>query len=416
MKLSKESIVLYSVSLLKGHETTDREFRKEQLAMALGISPRTLDLYLGHLKDKGLVNRMKKRYIKDLGSTTIITGDGRKQVQNVHRMMRNLLLTEKRHNVPSCMDLGSVMEQIADPMDKVFFLSLYNHHKYFDLPLFFRTMRMSKDDTNLLNIFKSMEPKDGASGHQSFVESFHNASLFGELNMDQFAGEEWDTDNIDAMIILAQAKIRSGKFEDAAMIHEYLLGSAIHLTQNQWFMIKIDQSLCLRKSGREEEALELLERLEEMVDNRLYLAFIKQRKGMMLFFRGNREEGLNLLDSAVRSFSTFGLPIFISIALNNRGVARFVMKEYDVAKNDWMKARRYANEAKSIYAEALILPNMADIAIMEGKFDLARKHLDKADSIFKMLKDLEGEAVIMFNMALLKLEMGDLEDAISLFR
>ncbi|MGA1848540.1 MAG: tetratricopeptide repeat protein, partial [Thermoplasmatota archaeon] len=41
---------------------------------------------------------------------------------------------------------------------------------------------------------------------------------------------------------------------------------------------------------------------------------------------------------------------------------------------------------------------------------------DKADSIFKMLKDLEGEAVIMFNMALLKLEMGDLEDAISLFR
>ncbi len=414
--MNKESIILYSISLILDNDINKDDTRKEQLASALGISPRTLDLYLGKLSGKGYLERKKKWYIKDLRSTITITIDGRKELNNTENEISTLMLTENRHNVPYCMNLKNVKNTMREPLDRIFFLALFNHNKFFDLPLFLQTIKISKEDTHPLNILETLVPGSGRIKRKSFVESFHNASLFGILDMKLFSTDEWRREDIDALIILAEAKIRGGKLEDARMIHDHLLNLERSLSQNQWFIIKIGQVMSLKKSGAKEEAIELLDQLERMVDNRVYSAHIRARKAMILFFSGKREEGRTLLDSAIKSFSAFGLPIFLAMAHNNRGVIRFIQEDMDGAEQDWIKTRRYAREAKSTYAEAIVLPNLADIAIKSGEFGLARTHLEKAMAIFESLHDQEGMAIIEFNHALMKVEMGDIQNALDRFR
>ena len=85
------------------------------------------------------------------------------------------------------------------------------------------------------------------------------------------------------------------------------------------------------------------------------------------------------------------------------------MEDFDEAERDWIKARKSAREAKSEFAEGKVLPNLADIAMKSGKYDLSRSYLDKSAEIFKKYNDYEGIAIVEFNHALLCAELKDIE-------
>jgi tetratricopeptide (TPR) repeat protein len=326
-----------------------------------------------------------------------------------------MLLTEKRHNIPTCMTVRNLLKRMSDPMDKAFFLAVYNHNKYFDLPMFLQTMKLSREDTNPLTIFANLEEIQNSRRGESSAESFYNASLFGNIDRKLLTSDDWSGKDIDALIILAEAKIRRGELEDAKLIHEYLLDQVVDLTQNQWFIINLDQAKIMEKAKSVDDAICHLEHLEKMVDDRMHSALIKVRKGWYLFIKGEREKGLDLLDSAINSFSKFGVPLFLSMAHNNRGVSRFIMEDFEGAEEDWLKTRKFAREAKSEYCEGIVLPNLADIYMKAGRFDKARESLDRSRAILEKIQDLEGLALVDLNEALLKVEMGDIDGAIEIY-
>jgi len=416
MKIEKGMMVLYAISILKGDPSDSKVYTKDHLASALGISPNTLDLYLTKLNGNGEIVRIKKKYVRDSRRTTEITQKGSATLRDIQGTIDNLLLTEERHNIPSCMELSTILARIPDPLEKVFFLALYNQNKYFDLPMFLNTLRLSKEETNILNIFCDLDPNPCGTRSESFAESFFNASLYGNIDKELLDADLWRKEDIDALMILAQAKTRMGRFEDAKMIHEHLLSSRTDLTQNQWFTIKMDQAMMFIKAGDMERARGLLETVLPSIENKVYIAFARMVKAFVMFYLGDKERSNELFRSSIGSFSTFGLPLFLSLAHNYRGVCAFMDDDFTAAERNWTKARKYAREAKSEFAEAKILPNLAHIAMKKEKFELARTLLKRSYDIFRSYHDYEGMAVVEFNMALLKIDTGDLEGALDHFR
>lgn len=411
MKLSKEDLVLYSIYLISKDGRPDQNYRKEQLANALGISDSTLNLYMTRLKSDGLINRTKKKFAPDIRGTADLTQEGTRRVMQIDSMIDAMVLTEERHNIPSCIEVRTILMKINDLMERIFFLGLYTQNKYFDLPMFLNTMKVSREDTTLLNIFSNIDANPCGTRHESFVETFFNASLYGEIDKDIITSDIWRKEDIDALIILAEAKLRMGKFEDCSMILNHLLTDRTDLNYNQWFIIKIDQVHLHRKQNRDEEAMSILDDMLMMVDNRICASIVKMNKATLLFFMGDRKDYPELYRSAISSFGIHGLSLFLSMTHNVRGVTFFILERYEEAESDWIKARRYAREARSEFAEAKVMPNLADIAMKKGKFDLSKGYLKRAYDIFSSYNDYEGLAIVEFNYALLYIEMRDLDKA-----
>ncbi len=415
MKVDKESIVLYSLHIVR-HEDGEREYRKEQIANAMGVAPNTFDLYLYRLVKRGLINRKKKRYQKDINKTITFTTDGFEEIERIEKTVDKLLLTTERHNISNMIKVQTILNRIKDPLEKVFFLSLYQKVKYFDLPMYLKTLRVAKMDINIVDIFSDLEVRSEEKTRLSFVESFYNTCLYGGAREGLSMEDVWKENDTNTLLVLAEANLRQGKIDEAREIHRYILDMRKDMTQNQWFKIQIDQAQALRKEGKMEEAVSHLDEVNKMTENKIFLAYLKGIKSMILANTGEHDKALELYHSAISSLNKFGLPILLSITHNNRGVNYFLMRRYEDAEKDWIKARRYAKDAGSHYGEAIVLPNLADIAVRGGKFDLADSYLKRARSIFEETSDYEGFAIVEFNYAIFYLFKGDIDKALECFK
>ena len=416
MKIGKEALVLYSIHLIVGEESHGGPYTTLHLSGAMGISESTLDLYLSRLTKRGLITRKKLRYEKDIGRKIFLTDSGREEVGKVEELLGSLLLTTERHLVPTCIRVVGILEKIPDPLERIFFLSVYDKNKRFDLPMFLETLRLSKQEINLIHILADRGMDSGGTGRTTFIEAFFNTSLYGDLEKDILERDIWKEKDIDALLILAEAKQRSGQFQESLSLHEYILSPRFKITQNQWFKARIDQAQTHRKMGDTDESLRILDEVLDQVDDKIYLAYAKEVKAKVYSHMGEYERAIELFRSSIGAFKTFGLPLMLSIAINNRGVLYFSMNEFDLAEKEWIKARRLAKEARSDFAEAIVLPNLADLAARSGNFDLSKNYLSRAYGIFEGLGDVEGLAAVEFNLSLMYLEMRNDEEAVSHFK
>mgnify|MGYP001414941286 FL=1 len=341
MKLKKDQLVLFTLGLVKESKAKSREFNIEIISSALGIGRKTLDLYMTKLSKKGYIERIKKKYANDVRSRYEITRKGESELEDIQEILGNLLLTEDRHNIPICYTVAEILERIPDPMEKIFFLTLYNQNKYFDLPSFLDMLKLSKEETGLINIFCDLDGTDCGTRKESFIESFFRSSLYGNVNTEMLTSDTWSKEDIDALIVLAESRLRMGKLEDTKLIHNYLLSPEVDLTQNQWFLVMIDWSQLLYREGKLKETVEHLDQVIEMVDNKIYISFARMIKAINQFQLGDREEYQDLFDSSIKSFKTFGLPLFLSISYNNRGVCNFMNDDFEKAERDWNKSINY---------------------------------------------------------------------------
>lgn len=412
MKLDRESLVLYAINLIAEMPEEKRVHSKDRLTSAMGISDSTLDLYMSRLSSKGFLTRKRLKYKSDILSNSSITETGMEELKKVQRTIDGLLLTEERHNIPSCIQVSTILGRINEPLEKIFFLSLYTQNRFFDLPMVLNTFKISKEQTNLLNAFCDMQPNPCGIRNESFVETYFNTSHYGKIDKEMLKSDTWKRDDIDALLVLAKAKQKMGKLEEVRMIHEYLLTNRTDLTQNQWFIIKTDQLSILRKDRKYDEFMVMIDDLMDSIDNKIYIAFLKMLKGQALFMSGDRKEYKEYYRSAISSFNSFALPLFLGITYNGRGVVNFIAENYKEAEEDWLKARKYGKEAKSEYLEAKVLPNLADINMRRGNFKVAISQLNKAKKIFTDYSDYDGIANVELNLALLELEKKNLEKAL----
>ncbi|MGA1821793.1 MAG: tetratricopeptide repeat protein [Thermoplasmatota archaeon] len=416
MKIDRESQVMYGVHLLLGVDDYSRGHDKQELSNALGISSNTLDLYLAHLSKRDLINRKKSRYQKEIRQIIKLTEEGAKEVQKIESDINKLLLTNERHNIPNCINVTDILSRIPDPLAKIFFLAVYNKYKSFDLPMFLETLRISKQDVNIINLFPGSEGSYSDTGRIPLIESIFKTCFYGDIDCEILDTDVWGEKDIDAFLVVAEARLKQGKLKDAEMIYDYILSPKLEITQNQWFIARLGMVNILRRQGKFDEALEQLDEIHDMVDDSVYQAFIKENKALIYTITYQNQKSMDMFKRSIASFTTHGLPLMLSIAYNNRGTCYFRMEDYQNAEKDWIKARKFAKKAQSAYCEAAILCNLSDTTAMKGKIDLAVKYLNKAFKIFKEIPDYEGMASVYYNFSLLYLESGQLENALENFR
>ncbi|MGA1872143.1 MAG: tetratricopeptide repeat protein [Thermoplasmatota archaeon] len=415
MSILKEELALFSLCLLKDLEGEGVPYTKEQLAMAMDISESTLALYMSNLRRKGLIDRHKKKYAVDVRETYSITPEGRKENEKILKRIDSEYLTPERHNIEAMMPISTVLKRILDPLERIFFLSLYTGLKYFDLPLYLETMRTARQDSTMVNALADLSGEEGIE-ETPVAETFFCSCFYGDIDIEELQrGSSYGT-NINALLIIAEASYKQGRLNEALAIYDHILTPPMKTSQGQWLIARAGKALVLSKRGDIEDSLELLDETGALVGNKILRTFALQVKARILSTTDRMEESMNLFDSVIRSFSTFKIPLLLAIAHNNRGILYFRMKENEKAEKDFLKSRKHLNESRREYLFGPLYTNLAGIELRKGNLEKAEEYLDRSVEAYMILNDLEGVSYVDFTRSLVFVERDEREKALKLLR
>ena len=414
MGFRKEEIVLYAVDSLSRIDTDDLTFSRKQLAKALDVSIRTLDLYFTILSKKGLIERIKKHYQKDIRDSVKITRKGWEGVERITQRISKEQLTPQRHNITTMIPLETIMDRIRDPLERIFFLSLFSRLKRFDLPLYLETIRTSKAENNIVKLIQEME--EGDIEELPVAETFFQTCFYGLSESRRVLDQGSKKQDPGTLLIVAEASFRRGNYDYARMIYEYLLSGKISITQYQWTIASINLAFLKFKEGSPEEALGELDEIIAVNDNKILNAYIIQMKARVLAASWRHEEALELYTTALNSFKNFGLPLLQAITYNNRGIVYFRKKDLEKAEEEWKRCRKLARKIKAPFVEGCACINLASIERIKGNYEVSAGYLDTFKDFFKDIGDLESLAYLDFNYSLLYLDMKEKEKALEHFK
>lgn len=416
MKISRKDLVLVGLDLLLDKDGFAVSYTKDDLALALDIEPSTLGDYLTALKKSEFIEKSNRKYVKDLNDVVTLTEKGKEQIEIIREGIELLVMTPEHHNIPSIIKVSLILDRLKDPLEKLFFLSVYLANREFDLFMFLEAIRVSRADSNIINLFSDMEVEEKRPSRIPFIVTFSKTSFHGGLNEDIMNKDGWTEKDPNNILVIAEVDQKQGRLNDAMTYYDLLLSPGYKLTQNQWFLAKMGKVHTYRKMGDTKKALKILEDTTEITENRMFNAYCKQVKALIFSMLGQFDDSLKLYNSSIRSFHSYGLPLMLSIAYNNRGTLYYRMEDYENALDDWKKARRFASEAKSEYCESAIVGNLADIFARKGDFKKALSYLNKAEKNAKNMGDLEMTSSIFYNYALVYVLMKDINRAVDAFK
>ncbi len=416
MRVSRDELVLLGLDLILEEKELGGRYTKDDLSLALDIKLKSLNDYVTRLKKAGLINTVQKKFVKDIATLITFSEKGKDRVGILWESVDRFVLTPEHHNIPSIIKVRTILDRLRDPLEKLFFLSVYSANTKFDLMTFLDVLKISISDSNIVNIFSEMDIEKEKPSHVPFIISFSKTSFHGGFNQKLLHKDAWSEKDPNIILVIAEAERRQGKLKDAKAYYEFLLSPNIKLTQNQWFLTRMGMVQTLSKMGETQKSLKLLDDTMAATNNKTFLAYCKQMKAIVFSILGKFDDSLKLYMSAIRSFHSYGLPLMLAIAYNNRGTLYYRMGDYENAEEDWKKARRFAKEARSEYCEAMIIMNLADISGLKGQFDLAFNYLNKSMKILEKFRDLGGVAMTYYNISLVFLIMKDLDKALENYR
>lgn len=411
MKINNPDLLLYFIHLNEKGDRIQRKYDKNEVARAFHIKPSSVGVYLSTLSRNNYIYRKKRHYTQYFLDPIQITNSGRERINTISNNLSSIIFTPERHSIQRCIKYEDLSKNFSDPLDTICLLSMYNKKYYFDLISFLSNINFAKDDSRIQNFFQKKEN----DSEKNFISALYNMSLYGDLkNVDYPINNQIDinSENINALIILAETESKKGNFDKAELLYQTLLSPDIKLSQYQWFLTNIGLINVYRKKENNKKVKEALDNFQKQTKDKVFLTYIKQMRALDLGIFGKYEESIKLFSSVINAFHNFGFPLLIDIGYANRGFIHFLNKKYDLAEEDWKTAKKYAIEANSKYSIGKNLGNLADIEILKGNFKTAEKFLNEAELIFKEVEDVEGLMMIAYNRGLFYLAKKDLKEAL----
>ena len=413
MALDRESRVLLSISMTKEYGKDGSVYKRRDLADAMDISPVTLErTYLSRLRSDGFIDIDKKVYSSEDLENIRITDKGEEKLKDIWSQLDEMTFTPQNHGIETYVKVVRILKLINNPLDRTFLLHLFSRIKSFDLLNLLESFQVRNNEISSLNIAKSLE----TGGRKAFVDHVYDTSIYSRKDLDPENLDDLANGRVDLLLTRADAYKRQGKLDQSREIYDYLLNHPEYCNENQVFISKIGLSHVLRIQDHVEDCLKLLDDVIENGIDRYKIAYAKQVKAYTFSQMGQYNDALKLFKSSLNSFRHFGFPLFLSIGYNNRGILHFKMEDYDSAEDDWFWGKKYAMEANSLYVEACIMTNQADIFMKKDQLDKAEGLLHRAEKIFKSFSEYHGMTGILFNRALLHIERGEFEKGIEVLR
>jgi len=153
MKILRDELVLIGLDLILTSDKKHPRYTREDLGQTLDISVKTLNSYLTELKNLEFIQVKHKKFVDDIGSIVDITSSGRERLDSLWKIINSSKLTPEYHNIPTVVNMNVILDRMRDPLEKLFFLSVYYHNKEFDLMAFLSILKITLSDSTLVNVF-----------------------------------------------------------------------------------------------------------------------------------------------------------------------------------------------------------------------------------------------------------------------
>ncbi|MGM0647045.1 MAG: tetratricopeptide repeat-containing sensor histidine kinase [Bacteroidota bacterium] len=158
----------------------------------------------------------------------------------------------------------------------------------------------------------------------------------------------------------------------------------------------------LRKLGRYNESLELLQKAEAYFQNaglKNELAEVFNEKGIVYYFTGKPEQALENYHAALEIFELNNNKFQIANCYNNIGIIHYTQKSYEKAIVYYKKALPIFNELNKPDRVAGIYNNIAAIYLGEEKYLKAKPNIEKAIEICENNQIMPPLTALYQNMA-----------------
>lgn len=192
---------------------------------------------------------------------------------------------------------------------------------------------------------------------------------------------------------------------------------------NRYYLVRFALGRTLRKLGKLNQAITLLEEVEQNIRNNVE-SWIKVLNDLGLAYWAKAslsqeesylDEAIRVYDAAIEVCTQHKLDKPKAMVLNNKGMVYYDKHQYDLAIKAFNEALTLANDE---YYTACTSNEIAKTYLKIGNFHMAKQYINKANQILIEYEEKDVEIELLRNLAiegLYQRKIGNFEDAVNYF-
>jgi tetratricopeptide (TPR) repeat protein len=397
--LRKRDLFIYLV-----HNLRNWRFGKEDLVSYAGKT-----LMVSRKRVSNLISEAKGMgYLFDNDGLTL-TEKGRERMSKVDEIFDRIWLEPDLYNLTSPLSLSKVLSVIGDPLLKVQTACRVHAGESFDVPFVVQGISGLVGNRS---VYEFLEELHGTKTEDRFDQVFERSlPLF--MGIEESGLSDRSTEDL---IFLAEAERRAGRIEMSRIIYRNILDRP-SLNKNNWVVASCGHYRIMQITEKE-RALELISEMNRSDMNTLQAAYRDMVMSNMLSETGDNQDGKRLLKRSIGRFRYEGSFTLLAMAELYLGIVYFREKDLDMAELYLRKSLEDLKSSKRKRGTLMgyVLVNYADVFILHGDFDKAKRYLNRSKKIFRNANDMEGLAGYEFNKSLLHAQLKEEEKANYHFR
>jgi len=124
----------------------------------------------------------------------------------------------------------------------------------------------------------------------------------------------------------------------------------------------------------------------------------------------DQQTALNYLGKAAEIAEKLNTPILLGQILNSRGASFSYLKQWNLAKKEFLASLKIAKTSGNAAAEALNLTNLADVSLNTGDFPACLRYAQQAIQIAQRLNDTYADALAKGNLGICHIYTGNVNE------
>ena len=397
-------MILYSLEYFSFKEN---EFFIQKFGECIEINKETVERYIRDLEREGYIianNDYKAN------KSFFITEKGYKEIIKFKDDLSDEYIDIKSKPYQKRIKLNKILDHFKDPYEKMIVIDRLYFKKgrgIYDISKHIKSFKLTptiKGFVNeMLKIKNNVIEKD--------IEDLLRLSSIYNISKKYPDKKNNKNEDIDKIILEAEILRRRGLLSEAELIYNNLINGKKALYTGQWVLCFSGLLYCLEYRNKIDDALYLLDRTLATFKNPIEKAFLKKVKADIMNNLGKTEEASKLYKTCLGLFNKIKYPVIRASILNNIGVLYFKEHKKKEAALLWEESLGIVKKLGLDWSACMTSINLADYYGLSGKTRKATRLLDDAKKFLIKIGDLEGLSEVYFNMALIQIEMGNIEEA-----
>jgi tetratricopeptide (TPR) repeat protein len=391
--------LIFALGYLRSKSPPSKRVTQIDLARALILSRSRLQHVLGELRKGGMIDKDRNDPIAGY----LLTRPGMVRYGSIFEDISARELIPELHQVAVRCRMSYLMETVRNPLDLVYLVSCYLKRRKVDVIEKLDQLRAINPDSN--DSIKLKEMLQDAEEDKEALESIiSELTLLGSRTDGNEKPDEYTTNSIDSMLIVADLKRRRGEVQEARWYYSSVLDKRDMLPSSRWIICIVGLIQCTLALEGQKKALEMIDRTYRTIRDPAHIAMLRKVEADIHSDKEDFESAKKLYHSCQSTFRSNDMVLLQISVLNNFGVMLFRQDKFDMAERYWVKARNLAQRNDFIWAKSMIDINLSDPYALKGRIKRAKNMLYESKHYLEERGDGEGVSYANFNLALVSVQ------------